>query len=327
MNRRRFLGDGGASLPVQACIETGASGSSGECSLALAHGQRDCGYPAAKSKATVSFFSFIFSALLMTAALAAPALVPVRADAQEQSSASASQASPSQASTSQQEATEPKKQAGQSHPSIAGELVKETREAAGEDEEENVKLKHGASVQWLARQIGWSVHGTHLLLSGLNFAIIAVIVFWTGRKLLPGIFRNRNASIQQALQEARAASQDANRRLADIENRLRQLDVEIGQMQSAAEKEAAAEEGRIKKAAEEDVCKVILAAEQEIAAAAKQARRELTAHTAGLAIALARQQINVDSNTDQVLVRTFASGLASRPSGHDDDNHGGKDGR
>jgi F-type H+-transporting ATPase subunit b len=74
---------------------------------------------------------------------------------------------------------------------------------------------------------------------------------------------------------------------------------------------------------------VVLAAEQEIAAAAKQARRDLTTHTAGLAIALARQQINVDSNTDQVLVRTFASGLASHPSSREqDDGHdGGKDGR
>jgi len=132
------------------------------------------------------------------------------------------------------------------------------------------------------------------------------------RKFVPGMLRDRSASIQQALQEARTASQDANRRLADIENRLRQLDVEIGQMQATAEKEAQAEDVRIQKAAEEDIRKVALAAEQEIAAAAKQARRELTTHTAGLAIALARKQINVDSNTDQVLVRTFASKLASR---------------
>jgi len=63
------------------------------------------------------------------------------------------------------------------------------------------------------------------------------------------MFHNRTASIQQALQEARAASQDANRRLADIETRLRQLDVEIGRMQSTAESEAAGEEARIQKAA------------------------------------------------------------------------------
>jgi F0F1-type ATP synthase membrane subunit b/b' len=72
---------------------------------------------------------------------------------------------------------------------------------------------------------------------------------------------------------------------------------------------------------------VVLAAEQEIATAAKQARRDLSTHTASLAIALARKQISVDSNTDQVLVRTFAANLASDASSHDDDNHGGKDGR
>jgi F0F1-type ATP synthase membrane subunit b/b' len=78
--------------------------------------------------------------------------------------------------------------------------------------------------------------------------------------------------------------------------------------------------------AEEDVRKVVLAAEQEIATAAKQARRELSAHTASLAIALATQQIKVDSNTDQVLVRSFASTLASGLSS-DNDKNGGKGGK
>jgi F-type H+-transporting ATPase subunit b len=247
---------------------------------------------------------------LLTLALLAVLSLPMPARAQAQP-----------AEPAPQQSTEPKKQADQAdhhNPGIAGELVEETREAAGE--EENVKLKHSSPVRWLAQKIGMSVHGTHLLLSGLNFAIIAVIFLWAMRKYLPGFFRSRSQAIQQALQEARAASQDANRRLADIENRLRQLDVEIGQMQATAEKEAAAEEVRIQKAAEEEIRKVALAAELEIAAAAKQARRELAAHTASLAIALARKQINVDANTDQVLVRSFASKLAS---GSD----GGKDGQ
>jgi F-type H+-transporting ATPase subunit b len=218
-----------------------------------------------------------------------------------------------------QQASEPKKAAP-----ISEEIVKEKREAGEEEEEENANLKHAGPVRWLARQIDWSVHGTHLLLSVLNFLIIVIVVGWACSKILPGIFRSRTSAIQQALQEARAASQDAGRRLADIETRLRQLDVEIGQMQAAAEKEAVAEEDRIQSAAEDDVQKVVRAAEQEIAAAAKQARRELSTHTAELALGLARQQIHVDSNTDQVLVRSFSSGLSS--SSHEDDKHGGKDG-
>lgn len=222
-----------------------------------------------------------------------------------------------------QPTSEPQKQADQGPQGISGELVKETREAAGEEEEEHADLKHAKPIRWLARKVGWSVHGTHLLLSVLNFAIVVVIVVWAARKYVPDMLRNRNQSIQQALEEARSASQDANRRLADIENRLRQLDVEIGQMQASAEKEGDAEDVRIQKAAEEDIRKVVQTAEQEISTAAKQARRELANHTANLAVALAGQQISVDSNTDQVLVRSFASSLASGSSGND----GGKDGR
>ncbi len=231
--------------------------------------------------------------------------------------------------SSQPESTERKQEASQpahEHKSIGGELAHETREAEGDDQEENANLKHAAPVQWLARKTGLSVHGAHLLALSLNFAIIVVVVVWAVRKFVPGMLRDRSASIQRALEEARAASQDANRRLADIENRLRQLDVEIGRMQATAEKEADAEEGRIQTAAEEDIRKVVLAAEQEIVAAAKQARRELATHTADLAIALARQQINVDSAADQVLVRTFASKLASHNSSSDNDA-GGKDSR
>ena len=296
---------GRAPSPVQA-----------ERSSAVAGGHSKSGFAGMKLPA-------VLRPLLALALFAFLSAVPLRsfAHAQEQSAAQPSQQTPAEPT---------KKEAHQPAPdqkTISEDLAHETREAEGEDQEENANLKHAAPVRWLARKIGLSVHHAHLLALSLNFAIIVVIVFWAVRKFVPGMLRDRSASIQQALQEARTASQDANRRLADIENRLRQLDVEIGQMQATAEKEAQAEDIRIQKAAEEDIRKVALAAEQEIAAAAKQARRELTTHTAGLAIALARKQISVDSNTDQVLVRTFAANLASDASSHEDDNHGGKDGR
>lgn len=211
-------------------------------------------------------------------------------------------------------------------PEFGKELAKETREAEGE--EENGQLKHSAMVQKLAKLTGLSVHGAHLLALGLNFAIIVFLVIWFVGKNVPGVLRNRNQSIQRALEEARKASQEANKRLADIETRLRQMDVEIGRMQASAEKDAEGEEARIQKAAEDEIRKVVEAAEQEIAAAAKQARRELSTHTADLAIALARKQINVDSNTDQVLVRDFTAKLSAKPpSGDGDQGNSGKDGR
>jgi F-type H+-transporting ATPase subunit b len=195
-------------------------------------------------------------------------------------------------------------------------IAKEARAAASE-EEENENLKHSATIQFLARKTGITVHRAHLVAISANFLIIVVLIYWFARKSVPGMLRSRTESIQRALEEGRAASQEANRRLADIEARLGKLDSEIAQMQAQSEKEASAEESRIKQAAEEDIRKVVQAAEQEIASAAKQARRELSVHTADLAVALARKQIHVDANSDQALVRTFAANLSSGSGGKD----------
>ena len=209
-------------------------------------------------------------------------------------------------------------QATSENASSSAEPAKAREEAAAE---ENENLKHSAMVRSLAKVTGMTVHQAHLVASWFNFLIVVGLIAWVARKFVPAALRNRTESIQRALEEGRAASEDANRRLAEIEARLSKLDSEIAQMQAQSEKEAAAEEGRIKQAAEEDIRKVVQAAEQEIASAAKQARRELSTHTADLAVALARKQIQVDAATDQVLVRNFTGNLSPGSSGPG----GGKD--
>jgi len=193
--------------------------------------------------------------------------------------------------------------------SLGQQLVKETREAAGEDDQS--QFKHSSSVVWVAKITGMDLEHAYLVCVLLNFAVIAVAIFWLSKKNLPGLFRNRTASIQSAMEEARKTSEDANRRLSEIEARLSRLDIEIGGMRAAAEKEAAAEEQRIKAAAEEDARKIVQSAEQEIAAAAKAARRELTAYAADLAVSLAKKQIHVDVATDQALLSSFGQQLSA----------------
>lgn len=185
----------------------------------------------------------------------------------------------------------------------------ELREAAGEDEQD--QFKHSASVQLIARLTGLSLEHAYWLCVVLNFAVIAGAIFYFSKKNLPDVFRNRTAAIQKAMQEARQASEEANRRLAEIEARLSRFDSEIGGMRATAEKEAASEEARIKAAAEEDARKIVVSAEQEIAAAVKSARRELTVYAANLSVSLAAKQIRVDTATDQALVQGFAKGLSS----------------
>jgi len=175
--------------------------------------------------------------------------------------------------------------------------------------EDTAQFKHSGSVKLLSRVTGLSLEGAYWLAVLINFGIVAGVIVWASKKNLPAVFRDRTALIQKSIEEARHASEDANRRLSDIESRLSRLGDEIAQMRVTSEKEAAAEEERIQKAAGEDAKRIVESAEQEIAAAAKAARRELTAYAADLAVTLATKQIHVDAPTDQALVRRFASQL------------------
>ena len=213
----------------------------------------------------------------------------------------------------QEPAAAPEPNATREHKSAGPgrQLAHESREAAGEEKDETEAFKKSPSVELVARLTGLSLQRSYWLCVLLNFAVIAVVILWAARKYAPGAFRDRTAAIQRAMQEAQKASEEARRKLAEIEGRLQKLDVEIAAMRDAAEKEAAAEEARIKAAAEEDARKIIASAEQEIAAAAKAARRQLTAHAADLAVSLAQKQIHVDAATDQALVRSFGGQLGS----------------
>jgi F-type H+-transporting ATPase subunit b len=143
----------------------------------------------------------------------------------------------------------------------------------------------------------------------LNFGGVAAVVYVLLKSRLPQAFRERTAAIQKGIKEAQAASAEAGRRLSDIESRLTKLDTEVAEIRASAEREAAAEEERIRQAAEEDKQKVVQAAEAEIAAIARNARRELKGFAASLAVDLAAREIRVDEPTDQALVRDFVGQL------------------
>ena len=249
-----------------------------------------------------------FLALMM---VSCASLVPLRAQQQPAHPQQKEAARPEQKKSTTNES------ASQSY-GPGKQLAHESNEAAGEGKDEMAEFKESASVRLIGRLTRLNLQQSYWLSVVLNFAVIAALIAWAGLKYLPGIFRERSIAIQKAMQEAQMASEEARRRLADIESRLMKLDGEIGMMRDAAEKEGAGEEARIQAAAEEDARKIVLSAEQEVAAAVKAARRRLTAYAADLAVGLARKQIHVDAATDQALVRNFAGKL-----GNNDDS--GKD--
>lgn len=230
-----------------------------------------------------------------------------------QNSEPASSARQSGQSSTQEQHKEPK--------SIEGRLGKETREAAGEEKDEAEQFKRSSSVTLVARITGLNLRYAYWLCLVVNFGIIAGVLVWVWRSKLQRVFFGRTQAIQKALEEARKASEDANRRLAEIEARLKHLDRELNEMRANAEKEAAAEEARISAAAEDETRKIVISAEQEIAAAARSARRELKAYVADLAISLASRHIRVNSATDEALVQRFGDQLNAEKNGTGKDGH------
>jgi F-type H+-transporting ATPase subunit b len=241
-----------------------------------------------------------FLALLM---VSCASLVSLRAQEQP--------AHPAQKQSASPEKKKPARDDAQQAYGPGRQLAHESNEAAGEGKDEMAEFKESASVRMIGRITGLNLQQSYWLSLVLNFVVIAAVVVWAARKYLPGMFRDRSAAIQKAMQEAQMASEEARRRLAEIESRLMKLDGEIGMMRNAAEKEGAAEEARIQAGAEEDARKIVISAEREIAAAAKAARRQLTAYAADLALGLARKQIHVDAATDKALVRNFAGQLGA----------------
>jgi len=185
----------------------------------------------------------------------------------------------------------------------------EADNAPAEEEEENIQFKYSSIVRKVAAATGLSKEAVYWIFLVINFVILAAGLAWVVKKALPNGFAPRTAEIQKGIEEARKASAEAGARLGEIEGRLAKLDAEIAELRTAAEADFRVEEERIKAAAEQDARNVITAAEQEIAAAARTAQRELKSFVAGLAVDLAEKKIKVDDATDQALVRGFASQL------------------
>jgi len=181
--------------------------------------------------------------------------------------------------------------------------------AKEEEEEENIGLKQSPMVKTLGAKLGLSPIAAYWLFWCLNFAVVLAAILWLIKSKVLVSMKERTALIRKSMDEARKASDAAMAKLKDIESRLTRLDGEVAGLKAQAERDFAVEEQRIKQAAEEDAKRVVEFAENEIATAAKTARRDLKAFAAELAVSLAEKKIQIDPQTDQHLVSTFTNDL------------------
>jgi F-type H+-transporting ATPase subunit b len=182
-------------------------------------------------------------------------------------------------------------------------------EEAKEAENSNDEYRHSGTVSAIARFLHVSTETAAQIFEDINSGFLIFVMLAVLVKVLPGMFRKRSETLQKDLSTARTATEDANRRLAEVEARLSRLDTEIEAIRAQAERDTAEDEKRIHAALEAERERIVSSAEQEIAAAQAAAQRELKKFAADLAIDSALRRMQLSAETDRALVRDFSKRL------------------
>jgi F-type H+-transporting ATPase subunit b len=125
----------------------------------------------------------------------------------------------------------------------------------------------------------------------VNFAILAFILVYAGRKPVKEYFKKRTEMIEASLKEAREAKELARKSLDEVQERLKNTDTEIEKMLAAArksgekEKEAIIAEGvKIKE-------RILEQAKSSIEFELQRAKEKIKSDAALLALEMAEKQI------------------------------------
>jgi F-type H+-transporting ATPase subunit b len=124
-----------------------------------------------------------------------------------------------------------------------------------------------------------------------NFVILIGGLVYFLRTPFASHILNRGQQIRADLVTARETSATAAAQLAEIDKKLQALPGEIETLKARGKQEIAAEEGRIRQAAEAERHRLIEQTRREVDLQVRLAKRELTEHAADLAVSLATQKI------------------------------------
>jgi len=171
------------------------------------------------------------------------------------------------------------------------------------------EYRHSSVVQAIARYGHVSTETAAQIFEDFNSGVLLFVIAYFLWKFVPGMLRGRSEKLRKELVGARHATDEANRRLAEVEARLLRLDTEIDALRQQVEQEAAHDQQRIHATLEAERQRIVASAEQEIGALQAAAQRELKKFAADLAIDNAMRRIQLTADTDRTLIRDFGKRL------------------
>ena len=163
-----------------------------------------------------------------------------------------------------------------------------------------------------------AAHGTPLIDTVarlFNFAVLAGTLVYFLRSPLKSYLGDRGRQIRADLVKAAEMRTAAAAEAAAIEQKMAALPGELDALRRQGADEVAAEETRIRQAAEAERARLLDQARREIAAQLKLAERQLVARTADLAVAIAAKRVKSTITADDQarLVDQYLGRLASAP--------------
>ena len=149
----------------------------------------------------------------------------------------------------------------------------------------------------------------------VNFAVLAGTLVYFLRSPIKSYLGDRGRQIRADLVKAAEMRASAAAQAAAIEQKMAALPGELDALRRQGGEEVAAEEARIRQAADAERARLLDQARREIDAQLKLAERQLVAHTADLAVAVAAARVkSIITAEDQArLVDRYLGRLASAP--------------
>ncbi len=124
-------------------------------------------------------------------------------------------------------------------------------------------------------------------------------------------FSNRKAELQKQIRRVDEARQEAEARLAEAEERMKQLDSALDAIRRQVQEEIEHEKERIRGQAEQEVKRIVAAARREISNLGRSVRQDLKDYAAEIAVQMAADRLRdrMDSENHSKLAEQFLADL------------------
>ncbi|MDP2278168.1 MAG: F0F1 ATP synthase subunit B, partial [Nitrospirota bacterium] len=143
----------------------------------------------------------------------------------------------------------------------------------------------------------------------INFGILFFIIFKFGKKPLQDFLKKRTELIEKSLKEAKEAKELAQKALAEVEERLKARDREIGEIVSSAKESGEKEKARLIEEGGRMKEKILEQARTNIAYEIKRAKETIKEEAAAIAIELAEKKLK-EKLTEEEQLKLLEESLA-----------------